>query len=294
MVHNGGAWAGQKATSNWPDALRKTPLCVQHILKAPAPHCGQRCPWGACLGSPVSPGRRLPVPGVLRFAGEGVSLSQHPCSPRALSSGSATRWIHCPAALCVGSLQLFANPVLACSLGSGSLKLLWLKTATTPVSLETFLLENPANPLPFPVCAGCGWLHGDNFVSPCQKGVFRLMNEDYFIEPVPTSFREEGAAQPHRIYKRQAPERGAEQGRRAPAPRETCGVQGTVPFLLCFCSGLVAAGSLGSCRAHRRKTKGAGPSLTPCVASADSLVLNPSIHHWDAASIPQRHRLPVV
>ncbi|NWR55363.1 ATS7 metalloproteinase, partial [Bucorvus abyssinicus] len=59
------------------------------------------------------------------------------------------------------------------------------------------------------------------------KGVFRLMNEDYFIEPVSTSFREDGAAQPHRIYKRQAPERGAERGRRRPAPRETCGVQET-------------------------------------------------------------------
>ncbi|NXW30014.1 ATS7 metalloproteinase, partial [Phaetusa simplex] len=57
------------------------------------------------------------------------------------------------------------------------------------------------------------------------KGVFQLMNEDYFIEPVSTSFREDGAAQPHRIYKRQAPEHGAERGRRPPAPRETCGVQ---------------------------------------------------------------------
>ncbi|NXR01458.1 ATS7 metalloproteinase, partial [Sagittarius serpentarius] len=57
------------------------------------------------------------------------------------------------------------------------------------------------------------------------KGVFRLMNEDYFIEPVSASFRENGAAQPHRIYKRQAPEHGAEQGRRPAAPRETCGVQ---------------------------------------------------------------------
>ncbi|NXT35469.1 ATS7 metalloproteinase, partial [Pelecanoides urinatrix] len=57
------------------------------------------------------------------------------------------------------------------------------------------------------------------------KGVFRLMNEDYFIEPVSTSFREDGAAQPHRIYKRQAPAHGAERGRRPPAPRETCGVQ---------------------------------------------------------------------
>ncbi|NXA17320.1 ATS7 metalloproteinase, partial [Ibidorhyncha struthersii] len=57
------------------------------------------------------------------------------------------------------------------------------------------------------------------------KGVFRLMNEDYFIEPVSASFQEDGAAQPHRIYKRQAPEHGAERGRRPPAPRETCGVQ---------------------------------------------------------------------
>ncbi|NWU50338.1 ATS7 metalloproteinase, partial [Dromas ardeola] len=57
------------------------------------------------------------------------------------------------------------------------------------------------------------------------KGVFRLMNDDYFIEPVSTSFREAGAAQPHRIYKRQAPEHGAERGRRPPAPQETCGVQ---------------------------------------------------------------------
>ncbi|NWS74286.1 ATS7 metalloproteinase, partial [Crotophaga sulcirostris] len=57
------------------------------------------------------------------------------------------------------------------------------------------------------------------------KGVFRLMDEDYFIEPVSTSFREDGAAQPHRIYKRQAPEHRAEQGRRPPTAQETCGVQ---------------------------------------------------------------------
>ncbi|NXC29407.1 ATS7 metalloproteinase, partial [Campylorhamphus procurvoides] len=57
------------------------------------------------------------------------------------------------------------------------------------------------------------------------KGVFQLMNEDYFIEPVSSSPREDGAAQPHRIYKRQAPRDGAEQGRSPPAPRETCGVQ---------------------------------------------------------------------
>uniref|UniRef100_A0A8C3N6J6 Uncharacterized protein n=1 Tax=Geospiza parvula TaxID=87175 RepID=A0A8C3N6J6_GEOPR len=47
------------------------------------------------------------------------------------------------------------------------------------------------------------------------KGVFQLMNEDYFIEPVSSSPREEGAAQPHRIYKRQVPEAGAEQGRKS-------------------------------------------------------------------------------
>ncbi|XP_055573055.1 A disintegrin and metalloproteinase with thrombospondin motifs 7 [Falco cherrug] len=57
------------------------------------------------------------------------------------------------------------------------------------------------------------------------KGVFQLMNEDYFIEPVATSFREDGAAQPHRIYKRQVPEHGAEQDSGPPASRETCGVQ---------------------------------------------------------------------
>ncbi|XP_041274399.1 A disintegrin and metalloproteinase with thrombospondin motifs 7 [Onychostruthus taczanowskii] len=55
------------------------------------------------------------------------------------------------------------------------------------------------------------------------KGVFQLMDEDYFIEPVSSSPREEGAAQPHRIYKRQVPQDRAEQGRRP--PREPCGVR---------------------------------------------------------------------
>ncbi|NWZ92049.1 ATS7 metalloproteinase, partial [Nesospiza acunhae] len=59
------------------------------------------------------------------------------------------------------------------------------------------------------------------------KGVFQLMNEDYFIEPVSSSPREEGAAQPHRIYKRQVPEARAEQGGSPPAPREPCGVPGS-------------------------------------------------------------------
>ncbi|NXU40589.1 ATS7 metalloproteinase, partial [Drymodes brunneopygia] len=57
------------------------------------------------------------------------------------------------------------------------------------------------------------------------KGVFQLMNEDYFIEPVSGSPREEGAAQPHRIYKRQVAQERAEQGRAAPAARESCGVR---------------------------------------------------------------------
>uniref|UniRef100_A0A8C3UW98 ADAM metallopeptidase with thrombospondin type 1 motif 7 n=1 Tax=Catharus ustulatus TaxID=91951 RepID=A0A8C3UW98_CATUS len=49
------------------------------------------------------------------------------------------------------------------------------------------------------------------------KGVFQLMNEDYFIEPVSSSPREEGAAQPHRIYKRQVPKGRAGQGRSPPS-----------------------------------------------------------------------------
>ncbi|NXO04854.1 ATS7 metalloproteinase, partial [Rhinopomastus cyanomelas] len=59
------------------------------------------------------------------------------------------------------------------------------------------------------------------------KGVFQLMDEDYFIEPLPPGSQEDGAAQPHRIYKRQAAERGAGPGRRAPAPGQSCGVRGS-------------------------------------------------------------------
>ncbi|XP_021263311.1 A disintegrin and metalloproteinase with thrombospondin motifs 7 isoform X2 [Numida meleagris] len=57
------------------------------------------------------------------------------------------------------------------------------------------------------------------------KGVFRLMNEDYFIEPVATSFPEDAAAQPHRIYKRHAPEHLGEQDKKQPAAWAACGVQ---------------------------------------------------------------------
>ncbi|XP_056356092.1 A disintegrin and metalloproteinase with thrombospondin motifs 7 isoform X2 [Oenanthe melanoleuca] len=56
------------------------------------------------------------------------------------------------------------------------------------------------------------------------KGVFQLMNEDYFIEPVSSGPRQEGAAQPHRIYRRQVPEGRAGQGRSPPGPGQSCGV----------------------------------------------------------------------
>uniref|UniRef100_A0A452J319 Uncharacterized protein n=1 Tax=Gopherus agassizii TaxID=38772 RepID=A0A452J319_9SAUR len=37
------------------------------------------------------------------------------------------------------------------------------------------------------------------------RGVFRLANEDYFIEPLATNKHEDGTARPHRIYKRHTP-----------------------------------------------------------------------------------------
>lgn len=56
--------------------------------------------------------------------------------------------------------------------------------------------------------------------------MFRLSNEDYFIEPLEGVPVRPGHAQPHVVYKRQAPERGAELGgSRAPG---TCGVPGMV------------------------------------------------------------------
>ncbi|XP_058398176.1 A disintegrin and metalloproteinase with thrombospondin motifs 7 isoform X2 [Diceros bicornis minor] len=62
-------------------------------------------------------------------------------------------------------------------------------------------------------------------VSACDglKGVFQLSNEDYFIEPLDGVPAQPGRAQPHVIYKRQAPERQTEPGdSRATG---TCGVQ---------------------------------------------------------------------
>ncbi|XP_066885548.1 A disintegrin and metalloproteinase with thrombospondin motifs 7 isoform X4 [Kogia breviceps] len=62
-------------------------------------------------------------------------------------------------------------------------------------------------------------------ISACDglKGVFQLSNEDYFIEPLDGVPAHPGRAQPHVVYKRQAPERWAEPGDpRAPG---TCGVK---------------------------------------------------------------------
>ncbi|XP_064425826.1 A disintegrin and metalloproteinase with thrombospondin motifs 7 isoform X2 [Mirounga angustirostris] len=62
-------------------------------------------------------------------------------------------------------------------------------------------------------------------ISACDglKGVFQLSNEDYFIEPLDGVPARPGHAQPHVVYKRQAPEREAALGDSG-APG-TCGVQ---------------------------------------------------------------------
>nr|XP_055219913.1 A disintegrin and metalloproteinase with thrombospondin motifs 7 isoform X3 [Gorilla gorilla gorilla] len=62
-------------------------------------------------------------------------------------------------------------------------------------------------------------------ISACDglKGVFQLSNEDYFIEPLDSAPARPGHAQPHVVYKRQAPERLAQRGDSS-AP-STCGVQ---------------------------------------------------------------------
>lgn len=57
-----------------------------------------------------------------------------------------------------------------------------------------------------------------------QKGVFQLSNEDYFIEPLEGVPARPGHAQPHVVYKRQAPERESTPG--DPMAAGTCGVQG--------------------------------------------------------------------
>ncbi|XP_032955861.1 A disintegrin and metalloproteinase with thrombospondin motifs 7 [Rhinolophus ferrumequinum] len=65
-------------------------------------------------------------------------------------------------------------------------------------------------------------------ISACDglKGVFQLSDEDYFIEPLEGVPARPDRAQPHVVYKRQAPKRRAEQGHsRAPG---TCGVQASL------------------------------------------------------------------
>lgn len=54
--------------------------------------------------------------------------------------------------------------------------------------------------------------------------MFQLSDEDYFIEPLEGVRARPDRAQPHVVYKRQAPKRQAERGHsRTPG---TCGVQG--------------------------------------------------------------------
>uniref|UniRef100_A0A8C6QGR7 Peptidase M12B domain-containing protein n=1 Tax=Nannospalax galili TaxID=1026970 RepID=A0A8C6QGR7_NANGA len=62
-------------------------------------------------------------------------------------------------------------------------------------------------------------------ISACDglKGVFQLSNEDYFIEPLDGVPAQPGHAQPHLVYKRQAPEPQAKQD--SSRASGTCGVQ---------------------------------------------------------------------
>nr|XP_010953483.1 A disintegrin and metalloproteinase with thrombospondin motifs 7 [Camelus bactrianus] len=62
-------------------------------------------------------------------------------------------------------------------------------------------------------------------ISACDglKGVFQLSHEDYFIEPLDGVLARPGRAQPHVVYKRQAPDRRAELGESRAAG--TCGVK---------------------------------------------------------------------
>ena len=120
------------------------------------------------------------------------------------------------------------------------------------------------------------------------------MNEDYFIEPVATSFQEDGAAQPHRIYKRQVSEHGAEQDSRPPASRETCGVQGIVPFILHFAMSWYQLGPTVCTKHIVERGREQVQALVRCVASADSLVLKRGIQLLPRSpSIHQRHGLPL-
>ncbi|XP_045438216.1 LOW QUALITY PROTEIN: A disintegrin and metalloproteinase with thrombospondin motifs 7 [Pipistrellus kuhlii] len=66
---------------------------------------------------------------------------------------------------------------------------------------------------------------GPAAISACDglKGVFRLNDQDYFIEPLRDAQAEPGGAQPHVVYQRPASQGRAEQG--SPRIGGTCGVQ---------------------------------------------------------------------
>ncbi|KAG8516401.1 A disintegrin and metalloproteinase with thrombospondin motifs 7 [Galemys pyrenaicus] len=68
---------------------------------------------------------------------------------------------------------------------------------------------------------------GPAAVSSCDglRGVFRLWDQDYFIQPLDGGPARPGRARPHVVYRRQAPDPRPEQGRSRPPG--TCGVQGT-------------------------------------------------------------------
>ncbi|KAK1160876.1 A disintegrin and metalloproteinase with thrombospondin motifs 7-like [Acipenser oxyrinchus oxyrinchus] len=77
---------------------------------------------------------------------------------------------------------------------------------------------------------------GKAAISTCNglMGVFHLSNEDFFIEPLGGEGQEDGAAQPHVIYKRHVAERGGERGSEPPRQSRvsedptingTCGVK---------------------------------------------------------------------
>ncbi|XP_053451044.1 A disintegrin and metalloproteinase with thrombospondin motifs 7 [Nycticebus coucang] len=65
-------------------------------------------------------------------------------------------------------------------------------------------------------------------ISACDglKGVFQLSSEDYFIEPLEGAPAQPGHAQPHVVYKHQAPERPAQSGNFSTPG--TCGVQASL------------------------------------------------------------------
>ncbi|ELK36003.1 A disintegrin and metalloproteinase with thrombospondin motifs 7 [Myotis davidii] len=70
-----------------------------------------------------------------------------------------------------------------------------------------------------PATRACA-LTGNRILTFWSKGVFRLNNQDYFIEPLQGAQAQPGSALPHVVYQRPASQGQAEQG--------TCGVQGAL------------------------------------------------------------------